>query len=372
MLYAEEPVGETRLRQKRLKVLMLADAGSFHTARYLAELRRQKCCVLLLSLEDGPVRHLRLKSHGPLRTLHYVLAVPQIRKIISRFTPDIINPHFASGYGFIAALAIIGRKLPLVCHVWGSDILLVPRKSRLHKYKTAFALKHADAIVGDSRYIISQAQKLASLKHQEIYPWGIEQEYLALHKRDYQFGNPVRVIIPRMQEPVYNNLFIVKALAPLVNTGKIRLTFPAFGSQAASFMRFASALVGDGIEFYEKMPRLEFLRFMNKHDIYLSASRSDSSPVSLIEAMALGLVPIGADIEGVRERLTPESGFLFIQDDEPSLSQAVSNVVDSGSLRESMRRRNLERVKREAVFEENIAAQIDLMKRLVTGRRASS
>ncbi|HKK20181.1 MAG TPA: glycosyltransferase, partial [candidate division Zixibacteria bacterium] len=114
------------MTQKRFRVLVLADAGSFHTERYISALRKQSCHPLLLSLEPGPVRHLSLKSRGPIRTLHYVLAVPQIRKILKRFRPDVINPHFASGYGFIAALASRGRHSPLVCHVWGSDILIVP------------------------------------------------------------------------------------------------------------------------------------------------------------------------------------------------------------------------------------------------------
>ncbi len=352
------------MREKRFKILVLADAGSFHTQRYLTALRKQSCRALLLSMERGPVHHFRLARRGPLPSLHYLLAVPQIQLIISRFLPDVINPHFASGYGHIATLSNSTRKFPLVSHVWGSDILIVPHKSRLHRRKTAYALKHSDAVVGDSEYILSEAAKLASLKSRYVYPWGIEREFLDLHRRSYKFGRPLKVIVPRAQEAVYNNLFIVKALAPLISSGRIKATFPSFGSQTESFKRFVTALVGDNVAFYDKLPRAEFLRFMAEHDVYLSASRSDSSPASLIEAMALGLLPVAADIRGVREWLTPESGFLFVQDDDESLRNVFTQILDSDDPCESIRRQNLDRVKHEAVFEENIAAQIALMKSL--------
>jgi len=350
--------------QKRFRVLVLADAGSFHTERYISALRKQSCHPLLLSLEPGPVRHLSLKSRGPIRTLHYVLAVPQIRKILKRFRPDVINPHFASGYGFIAALASRGRHSPLVCHVWGSDILIVPHKSSLHRRKTAYALRNAGAVIADSEYILNEAARLSPLRAGYVYPWGIEREFLALHKSDYRLGRPLRVIVPRAQEVVYNNLFIVKALAPLLSQNKMRITFPSFGSQTESFKRFVTALVGDTVEFYDKLPRPEFLQFMSEHDVYLSASRSDSSPASLIEAMALGLLPVAADVAGVREWLSPESGFLFVQDNEESLRNVFSAFLKTENPREGMRIQNLERVKREALFEDNIAAQIGLMKKL--------
>ena len=97
--------GQDSLTPERLRVLVLADSNSFHTERYVLELARQGCEVLLASVEDGDVEHHRLKPHGPIRQLHYATVVPEIRGIIKEFQPDIVNAHFASGYGFSAAMA---------------------------------------------------------------------------------------------------------------------------------------------------------------------------------------------------------------------------------------------------------------------------
>ncbi|MEA3296654.1 MAG: glycosyltransferase [candidate division Zixibacteria bacterium] len=348
-----------------LKVLVLADSVAFHTERFAAELRRQGCHVLVASLERGVMHHFHIRKRGAVKCLHYMLAIPQVRVLIRRFQPDIINPHFASGYGALATLARGSGGVPIVLNLWGSDILIVPHKSFLHRWKTRRALKTADFVIGDSNYLLEAAAKLSTLAKQRMIPWGIERANLALHKDNYQFRHPLRIIIPRMHAPVYNNLFIVRALRPMVRDGDVFLTFPGFGSCTDEFKREAGNLLGNGIELYERMERPDFLRLMAGFDIYLSAARSDSSPVSLIEAMALGLVPVAADIPGIREWLTPDNGYTYREDDENNLRTVISNLHKRSDVCDQMRRSNLDTVRRKAVFENNVAEQIEIMQTLV-------
>ncbi len=112
------------------------------------------------------------------------------------------------------------------------------------------------------------------------------------------------------------------------------------------------------------MPRDEFLPFMAGHDVYLSASTTDSSPASLIEAMALGLLPVAADIPGVREWLSPESGYLFRQHDSEGLKTLMIRLIQEQDVHRRIREENLARVKQKAVFEENIAEELAIMERL--------
>jgi glycosyltransferase involved in cell wall biosynthesis len=353
------------LNPRALKILLLAKSSSFHTERFAAELRRQGCRVLVASLERGNLHHFHLKLRGPHRVFYYLLAPLEIRGIINRFQPDVINPHYAAGYGFSAALANIVQQVPMVLNLWGGDILLAPKKSFLHKMKPLLALKAADCVIGDSVYLIASAQELVPLASSRVIPWGIEERYLAFHKQSYVFQSPVRIIVPRTQEKLYNNELIVKSLAPLVRERKVEITFTNFGSLANEFRRWTHDITGDkDVRFYDKMPRGKFLPYMAEHDIYLSASTTDSSPASLIEAMGLGLLPVAADIPGVREWLTPESGYLFKQHDPEDLLTLISKLLESQDLHDEMRRKNLERVKREALFENNVAEEISIMKEL--------
>ena len=355
--------------QRSLRVLVLADSRAFHTERYVRELRAQGCQVLTASLERGSMTHFHLSPMSHVPALDYTLASCTVRAIVRRFRPDIVNPHFVSGYGFMAMLAGIGRFAPVLTTLWGSDILVVPQKSPIHRWKVTRALSYSDYVLGDSKYILDKARSLAPLKGTTVIPWGIERTHLALY-RDHTLSVPLRIIVPRMHEGVYGNELILRSLAPLITQGHVVLTVPAFGSQVSRFRSLATQLVGDRIRYYQKMPRACFLKFMAQHDIYLSNASSDSSPASLIEAFALGLIPVAADIPGVREWLTQESGFLYKVGKGAELRALVETLVSRKESFSEQRRLNLAKVQREAVFEQNIASVIDIMNRLVAERRA--
>ena len=352
----------------RLRVLVLGDSRSFHIERYMAELTRQGVIAELVSVEEGDIAYTPILCPRFPFGLFYLAAAQRLKTIMRRFKPDVINPHFVSGYGFLAAVAKARRFAPVLLHCWGSDILIVPEKSTVHRWKTRKALRESDFVTGDSEYILRAAEALAPLPPKEPIPWGIECKYLDLHRERYQLGKPLRVIVPRHHEPVYNNQFLLNALEPLIVDGKLHLTFPSWGSLAGRFHSLA-AKHGDSVQLYDTMPRDAFLAFMAQHDVYLSGAWSDSSPVSLIEAMALGLIPIAPDIEGNREWLTADSGYAYPLDVAARLRSIVESIIDTNDEHRRMRESNLARVKETAVFEDNIARIIDIMHGLVRERR---
>ena len=352
------------MKKDGLRVLLLADAGSFHTERFALQLRRQGCRVLVASLEEGRMRRVRLKRLGPVKSFHYLLAVPQVRRIIKRSRPDVVNAHYASGYGFIAARATGNEGPPIVLNLWGSDVLVVPNKSTQHRMKVRMALEAADWVIGDSNYLVESAREIGKLKQTEVIAWGIEKEYLTGHKANYTLGRPLRLITPRTHEEVYNNAFILDSLRPMVERGEVKLTFPDFGSLAGQFKDRTGNLLGHGVELYERLERREFLTFLASHDVCLSASQSDSSPASLIEAMALGLIPVAARTPGIAEWLNAETGLAFEPGDTEELRGIIRKFISSSDSLEQMRRRNLQRVERDAIFEQNVAQQVKIMAEL--------
>jgi glycosyltransferase involved in cell wall biosynthesis len=343
---------------RSLRILVLADSRSFHTIRYVRELRHQGCCVLLASLERGPVSHFRLRTIGPIESLHYAFAKRQVRRVIDRFRPDVINAHFATGYGWLASRAARKGGSPIALHVWGSDILQVPHKSALHRIKARKALESASIVIGDSSYLLGEAAKICALPVSRVIYWGLERQYLMLSDTTRSLAQPLGIIMPRHHEQVYNNDFVLRALAPMLRAGLVTLTVPSWGSLSESFKREAAQLGVDHVYYYERLPRDQFMMVFSQHDVYVSAASSDSSPASLIEACGIGLVPVCADIPGVREWIYDESGFTFEPGNEESLRQSIARLLESTDHLTPLRTRNLERVKREAVFENNVADTI--------------
>ncbi len=344
------------------KILILADSRAFHTERIVEQLKIQNCEVLTLSLEKGEMEHVDLQRRLCLNFLHYRLAVSEIKKNIDKFQPDIVNAHYATGYGYIAALALRNKNIPLILNLWGSDILRVPKKSFFHKRKAMIALGDANYIIADSQYLLDEAYKIFPFKNSALIYWGIEKEMLDFHKKSYAFNKPLRIIVPRPHEEVYRNEFIIESLADLLKSGKIKITFPSWGLRFNSFKQKAVNISKDNIFFYEKMNRKNYLKYFASHDLYLSNAETDSSPVSLIEAMALGLIPITADIEGVKEWLGVNNGFRFKEDNSLDLQNIITKITNSDNLYDSMRKMNLEKVKEKGLFEKNIKAHLKILK----------
>ncbi|MBU8932934.1 MAG: glycosyltransferase [candidate division Zixibacteria bacterium] len=353
-----------------MKILLLADSRSFHTERFAGELRRLGCRVLVASVERGRMLHFHLRPRGEVRTQHYIMSAFRARALLKRFKPDIINAHFASGYGFLASLMGHHPEVPYLLHVLGSDVLIVPHMSSLRRRKVRRALLTADCIVTDSDYLAEETSSLAPTRRIETIGWGVERAALDHHRVDYALGRPLRIIVPRGQEPVYNNSFIIDALKPLIREGKVKITFPASGSLLGEFRNRLSSLSDAGVLFYDRMPRCGFVPFMAGFDVCLSAAISDSSPTILIEAMALGLIPVAAKIPGVREWLSPDSGYLFNLGKPEELRHVIKKLISDNDPHTTMKQRNLEEVCNRGIFEENMVRQVELMRSLVLETRS--
>jgi hypothetical protein len=62
---------------------------------------------------------------------------------VRSFKPDVVNALFIPNYGFVAA--ILGCR-PLAVTTMGSDVLIVPRKSRFHMWRTRYVLARSDLV----------------------------------------------------------------------------------------------------------------------------------------------------------------------------------------------------------------------------------
>jgi glycosyltransferase involved in cell wall biosynthesis len=71
-------------------------------------------------------------------------------------------------------------------------------------------------------------------------------------------------------------------------------------------------------------------------DVLVAPSRTDAFPLTVLEAMAMGLPVVGARVGGIPEQLGHDAGLLFEPDDVNGLVDAVRRLADSQSLRSSL------------------------------------
>ena len=108
-----------------MKIIFLGEAASIHTIRWVNSLSEKGIEVILVSLKGkldtiGKISDNVKVIYLPFGTkLGYYLNMFALKKIISKEEPDLINAHYASGYGTLGRLSGFNKKL---LNVWGSDV----------------------------------------------------------------------------------------------------------------------------------------------------------------------------------------------------------------------------------------------------------
>ncbi len=162
---------------------------------------------------------------------------------------------------------------------------------------------------------------------------------------------PFTILSTRGWEPIYGVETIAKAfvLAAQQRPG-LRLVMLGNGSLAGRLRQILAAMNGGGgrggsetrphetypseanpypVLFPGQIGYADLPRFYRSADLYLAATHSDGTSISLLEAMACGCPALVSDIPGNREWVTPgENGWLFPLDDAQALAGAILNAVE--------------------------------------------
>src|SRR5690606_37628916 len=104
--------------------------------------------------------------------------------------------------------------------------------------------------------------------------------------------------------------------------------------------------------------------------VSVTVSQHDGTPNSLLEAMALGALPVAGDIESIREWITPGVNGLLVEPDKPqALAEAILMAVDNPDMRRRAAEANAQIVSARA-SSEVVRAQIDAFYRKAAGQEA--
>lgn len=351
-----------------MKLLLLSDASSLHTKRWAEWFAGRGHRVLLASLEEPqgitvPFRRLP----GRTRWRDYLAAAAPLRKIIGEFKPDLVNAHYVPSYGLLGRMA--GFR-PLAVSAWGSDLLVSARRSPLHRLRAKWALSQADLATCDGRNLEEELVGLGVDRKRILnLPLGVDRE-LVLGRPPGLAGRRLsRLISTRSLEPVYDVGTIIRAMPQAAKGSRrpVSLTVVGDGSLRGSLERLARELgVDKNVTFTGRLEHRRLIAELDRAGVYVTASRSDSTSVSLLEAMARGLVPVASDIEGNREWIEDgANGLLFPPGDQAALARRIGEL-ESGSVNaEAMIEINLEKVRKRGCWQENMAEVEDAFMELV-------
>ena len=356
-----------------MRILLLGDIRPAHLKRWRDYFRGNGHDVMVVSLEEDSTDddYECISSKAPVRALKYYLKKNAVREIIGRFKPDIVNAHFVPSYG---VLGVATGFHPLVVTLWGSDILVSPHKSRLHRARALWVLRNCDLITSDSAYMTHEARSLGKFDTEIVTePMGIPRSDIdRLKKRSASSDSDKPVIVStRRLEPLYRVDTLIDALCKAREKLRpFRCIICGDGSERARLESMAGSCNLDEVSFLGWKSGDEYLELIGNADVYVSCSESDSTSVSLLEAMAAGALPVVSDIPGNREWVKDEeSALMFHVGDTDALASKLVQAITDRELQAGAAQINRSTVKSRAIWENNMRTVEGAFEELVAKTR---
>lgn len=279
------------------KILFIGDTESIHIAKYvdyfvgkddydvcIATFSQRNCtnCNKVYFLSDKPI----MSGGG---NYHYLFLVKRLADIIKQYRPHYINAHFSYSMGLVALLALklsnVPSELSVVCH--GSDVMAYP--NRICK------------II--NKIVLSQASKVIAVSEPMYYrllEWGIPSKKIFVG----QYGVE---ILPYIKQERNIDVISIRDYSPNSRIDDMLAAISSIKDIEHKNVVFVIPNIKEYeldnlkqkysyIQFYGRLPHEMIIDFLVRSKVYISATKSDGTALSLLEAMVYGAYPVISDI----------------------------------------------------------------------------
>jgi glycosyltransferase involved in cell wall biosynthesis len=349
-----------------MRIAFLGDGSMNHVRRWIGYFHERGHDALLLSFEsvEGcPFPARRFRKRLPTDLLGYLSALGAVKRELRAFRPELVNALYAGGYGFVAARS--GFR-PLVITALGSDLLVDYRSNLVHRLQIGYAIKQADLVTTDAEMLSEIAVSIGAPPERvtTVY-FGIDERIFYPPDRLAGTTGAPAITSTRNLWPLYDVATLIKAAPALHARCGARIIVCGDGPQRCRLEHLAATLgVTDTILFRGTLPPQAVADELRAASVYVSTSRSDSTSVSLLEAMACGVPPVVTDIEANREWIEDgRNGFLFPPGNEEALAEAVVRTVEDRDFSGRAREHNIRIIRETGLFRDNM----ERIERLFTG-----
>lgn len=324
-----------------MRVVLLSPASAIHSVRWANGLAQAGVEVHLIGIHDSAhvldpnVTVHRLPYSAP---VGYALSAHQLKKLLRHIQPDLLNAHYATGYGLLARLS---QFKPLLLSVWGSDVYDFPAHSAVHRWLLRGNLKAATAIGSTSHCMARQTARTYPHPHTFITPFGVDEVRFS-PRQTSKVDDTVVIGTVKSLASRYGIDVLLRAYAlvkqQLGGTVKTRLEIWGTGPDAQALQGLAHQLgISGNVVFrgwvaHDKVPEA-----LHELDIYVALSRAESFGVAILEACACGKPVVVSDAEGPAEvTVSGKTGLVVPKDDPKSAADAMVKLILNPSLRVAM------------------------------------
>ena len=353
-----------------MKIALLSSAAVIHTRRWAAALAERGHQVDLISIQSSDellpegVRLHRLPVPAP---AGYFANVMRLRKLLKQISPDVLNAHYASGYGLLGRLAGFH---PWVLSVWGSDVYHFPDQSKWKRRLVEKNLLAADWVCSTSEAMAARVGEIASnIERLSVIAFGVDSGRFA--PADDEDRREIIIGTVKTLRPVYGIDLLIRGFAACREklatadrdaAARLRLRIVGGGWQRRDLEKLAGQLgVGGVTTFAGPVGHADVPAELRKLDIYVAASRGESFGVAVIEASSCGLPVVVTRVQGLPEVVVDgKTGLIVPAEDVPAIAEALRRLVLQPELRRRMGKAGRGFVRERYEFAGNVSQMIEV------------
>lgn len=356
-----------------MKLLLFGDAGSIHTRKWVDMLKSKfEIHVAGFSPKKIPGATCYFIDVGrinPDRTSYKcLLGITRFFRLVKKIKPDLLNAHYLTSYGFMAAL-VKPKTLPLVLTLYGTDVMVTPGKNILFRAISRYTLNRASHVFSPARHMTREVRGLTKKDiHVTTIQYGVDAGAISQNlsrKRDIDF------ITARRHTANSNIGLILRAFRKYIDevNPDVQMYVLGDGPLLEKHKDYAQKRGLSGhMVFTGKVEHARLIDLMKRSRVYISMTSSDGLSLSLLEAMACGCIPVLSDIMANREWITDkQNGYLC------SLSpEALCGTLKTLKIRSKIIDSNLHKVRSKGNLEINSRIIVNTLVNIAEGKRVDS
>ncbi len=345
-----------------MKIGLLSAASSIHTVRIANALKAKGEDVVVISLPDHEdkeqllnVKTIYLKTSGG---KGYYLNAKEVCRIAEEEHLEVLNAHYASGYGTLGRLSGVH---PLILSVWGSDVFSFPKQNPLNRGILKKNLKVAKLVYSTSQCMAEEIRKYVA-KDKEIIltPFGVDTELFIPSENGNKDEGIFTFGFLKGSNPIYGvDLFLdaFEITYKWACENGIDITAEICGSstEGDGMAEKIAVMAGkEAVRYVGQIPHEKMPELIRKCDAVCITSREESFGVVALEAMACGVPCITTDTPGLAEVMLDGSTG-FVTEKKPELiAEKMIKMISEEELRSHFKACGRKHVEDNYDFDKNI------------------
>ncbi len=242
----------------------------------------------------------------------------------------IIDTYSTLNFYYACSIAVLCKllSLPYIPILHGGDL---PNRLKQSPKLSHILFGGAFVNVAPSNYLF---EAFHSKFNTVVIPNLLDLKQYKLHSASFDL--PCLLFVRAFQD-IYNPMMAVKVLHQLLHKypkAKLGMIGPFKDDSIHEVKRYIkSNQLESAVEITGKLSKADWIEKSKGYNLFINTSKVDNTPVSVLEAMALGLLVVSTNVGGVPHIVEhKKEGFLVESDDEVAMVKAITHLIENTDL----------------------------------------